>query len=37
VGKQDTRTASQKALPLPEQRRRFQQRFDALFAAFQAA
>jgi putative transposase len=31
------RTSSQNPLPLPEQRRQFQQRFDALFAAFQAA
>ena len=30
-----SRTASQKPLPLPEQRRQFQQRFEALFAAFQ--
>src|SRR5262249_52462799 len=32
-----SRTSSQKPLPLPVQRRQFQQRFDALFAAFQAA
>ena len=30
-------SSSQKALPLPEQRRQFKQRFNALFTAFQAA
>jgi transposase-like protein len=32
-----TRSSSQKSLPLPEQRRQFKQRFDALFAACRAA